>query len=325
MRRAATVLMLLFCAYAWAQKGTIMFYNLENLFDTVDDTTKSDNDFLPESQRQWTPPRYYHKLSQTYKAVSACGGWDAPAIIGVCEVENDFVLKGLTLKTEFSKMGYKIAHFESTDVRGIDAAMLYNPKQFKLISAVPLRPYLASNTKTRDILYCKGLWGNDTLHVFVNHWPSRRGGQAKSDWKRLVVAKQLKQNIDSILRKNPQALIVAMGDLNDEITSKSLQLLITGQDGKPASMSQLPISKSSAPGSPKFRNRWYVYGHIIVSPALFKYVSGNEMNICNEPMLQEPDDKNLGTRPLRTYAGMRYLGGFSDHLPVFIRIDTSKK
>lgn len=325
MKRCATILLILLCTNVWAQKGTILFYNLENLFDTADDTTTSDNDFLPQSQRQWTPARYYHKLDQTYKAVSACGGWDAPAIIGVCEAENRFVLNGLVLKTEFSKMGYKIAHFESADVRGIDAAMLYNPKQFKLISAVPLRPFIAKNTKTRDILYCKGLWGKDTLHVFVNHWPSRRGGQAKSDWKRLVAAKLLKHSIDSVQQRNPHALIVAMGDFNDELLSQSIQLLIAGKEGKPAPMSPLPISKTSAPGSLKFRNHWYVYDHIIVSASMLKYVGGGEMNICNEPMLQEADGKNLGTRPLRTYAGLRYVGGFSDHLPVFIRIDTGKK
>lgn len=325
MRITLSILILLLCANVWAQKGTIMFYNLENMFDTVDDTTKTDNDFLPESQRQWIPSRYYHKLGQMYKAVSACGGWDAPAIIGVCEIENRKVLEDLAVRTEFSKMGYKIAHFESADVRGIDVALLYNPKKFKLITSKPLRPNLASNTKTRDILYCKGLWGEDTLHVLVNHWPSRRGGQAKSDWKRLVVAKQLKHTVDSILRIDPRAYIVAMGDFNDEITSKSLQLLVAEQDSKTASLARLPVSKTSAPGSLKFRNRWYVYDHILVSSAMFTYVAGSEMHICNEPALQEADGKNLGTRPLRTYSGMRYLGGYSDHLPVFIRFGVDKK
>ena len=318
-------ILILSCASSWAQKGTIMFYNVENLFDTFDDTTKSDNEFLPQSQRHWTNQRYYQKLDQLYKAISSCSEWDAPAIIGLCEVENRYVLNGLVLKTELSKQGYQIAHAESADVRGIDCAVLYNPKQFKLISFEAIRPYIARNIKTRDIAYCKGLWGKDTLHVFVNHWPSRLGGQAKSEWKRMVTSQLLKQRVDSILVHNSSALIIAMGDFNDDLPSASIQNLISPSDGKDAPLLNLSISAGSAPGSLKYRSSWYVYDHIFISCALNKYVVSSQMTICNAPQLQETDVKNMGTKPFRSYAGLKYTGGFSDHLPVLMQIDTKKR
>ena len=313
------------CSCAWAQKGTIMFYNVENLFDTEDDSTTSDNEFLPQSQRKWTSQRYYHKLGQIYKAISSCAQWDAPVVIGLCEVENRYVVNGLALNTELSKQGYRIAHSESADVRGIDCAVLYNPKLFRLISFEAIRPQIAPNIKTRDIAYCKGLWGKDSLHVFVNHWPSRRGGQSKSEWKRMAVSHLLKQRVDSILARNPQALIVVMGDFNDELSSPSIQNLISPPPGSRAPLQSLPLSEDSPPGSLKYRNRWYVYDHILVSHAMSRHVAQAQMSICKAAQLQEPDTKNMGTKPFRSYAGMKYIGGYSDHLPVFIRIAAKNK
>jgi hypothetical protein len=162
----------------------LLFYNVENLFDPFDDSLTNDDAFTPEGERAWTWKKYQEKLSKVYKTIMVAGNPLPPAIIGLCEVENRFVLNQLAYKTPLSKMDYRIVHEESPDRRGIDVALLFNPHFISLIDhqTIPIFFSIDSSLTTRDILYAKLLVKNaDTLHVFVNHWPSRWGGHIKSD------------------------------------------------------------------------------------------------------------------------------------------------
>jgi hypothetical protein len=296
----------------------VVFYNVENLFDTQDDPLKNDNQFLPNSQYRWDNFRFYKKLSNIYKAIAAAGGWEMPAIIGLCEVENLFCLKQLVLRTPLSKLEYEIIHYESADTRGIDAAMLYDPSRFRLLRSYPINVDLGKNIYTRDILYACGIAGSDTLHLFINHWPSRWGGAAKSEWKRLAASAALKKHTDSLLSINPASMILAMGDFNDGIKNKSLAKLYTAYDGKAAPYSRLEICDGSAPGTLKFRGRWYTFDLFLATNLLQPLVINGCMNIAAADFLLTGDTKNLGKMPYRTYSGPNYLGGFSDHLPVYL-------
>lgn len=299
-----------------------MFYNVENLFDTVDDSLKNDNEFLPESSKKWTQYRYKQKLENIYTVIAQVGGWEPPAIIGLCEVENRYCLEGLVLHTNLSKYGYEIVHHESADSRGIDVALLYNPEVITVEHHEIIRPKLSKTIFTRDILYVKCNSKKETFHVYVNHWPSRRGGQTKSNWKRVAVAELLQDHLDSVLKEDSNAKVMIMGDFNDELTNESLQLLQTIGEGKV--IRSLPTCENSSSGSLQYRGQWYVYDHILVSQSLSSSVLSGCQTILNAPYLLTEDKRSLDMKPFRTYAGPHYLGGFSDHLPVFIQVNTQR-
>lgn len=300
----------------FGQSHTVLFYNAENLFDTIDDPLKNDNEFLPQAEKHWNSYRYYHKLSSIYKTIAACGKWEFPAVVGLCEVENRKCLEDLCLYTPLSKAEYRIVHYESPDMRGIDVALLYNPNIVTVLSSRAITPAFSNkDIKTRDILYVRGLMDTDTVHFFVNHWPSRRGGQQASEPKRIAVAQTLKSVADSILHVNPKALILAMGDFNDQSEDKSIALL------SESLVPSLP-EKESAPGSLKYRQAWQTFDLFLASPELLKQKCSAHYIIANHDFLLINDQKYLGTKPFRTYAGPRYLGGYSDHLPIYIQINT---
>jgi predicted extracellular nuclease len=196
----------------------IMFYNCENLYDTYDDSLKADEEFLPDGMKYWTWTRYQKKLANISKVITGIGGWDPPEIIGLCEIENRYVLDGLTKESAIQKHNYQIIQKESPDSRGIDVAFLYLKDKFTPISykAIPVIFPDAPERKTRDILYVCGYTNKkDTLHIFVNHWPSRWGGELESEDKRIVAALTLRSYVDSIFDTNSKANILIMGDLND--------------------------------------------------------------------------------------------------------------
>ncbi len=182
--------------FGYSQSGMIdsykiMFYNVENLFDTYDDSLINDEEFLPEGDRFWNNHKYYSKLNNIYKVIVAVGGWQPPAIIGLCEIENRTVLNDLVNNTPLVKFEYQIIHKESPDRRGIDVGLLYRKELFQPISyeAIPINFPNNPESKTRDILYVKGIAEkSDTLNIFINHWPSRWGGQLESEDRRLFVA-----------------------------------------------------------------------------------------------------------------------------------------
>ncbi len=309
-----------------------MFYNVENLFDTEDDPEKDDNEFLPGGAKYWNKYRYEDKLFHIYQVVTAVGEWNAPEIIGLCEVENRKVLEDLIAKTPLTNAGYKIIHYESPDNRGIDVAFLYREKYFKPLEHYPIRVFDASWTRpTRDILYVKGLTSTgDTLHTFINHWPSRWGGQLETEPKRMFAASVLRHNVDSLFKiyNNPNILIA--GDLNDYPENKSVTNVLKAQHNNyhtPENESLYNLSyylqEEKRQGSHKFHGEWGVLDQIIVSGNLLDtsanfHTSLNHVSVFNAEFLLEDDDAYTGKQVFRTYIGFKYHGGYSDHLPVYI-------
>ena len=309
----------------------IMFYNCENLFDIYDDSLKRDEEFTPDGIKHWSKSKYYDKLANISKVITAVGGWDPPEIVGLCEIENYFVLKQLTEVSLLKVFKYKIIHYESPDSRGIDVALLYIPSKFKPIKTDKIPVVFKDNGRpTRDILYVKGsTTKNDTLHIFVNHWPSRWGGMLETEDKRMYVASILQKQVDSIFSTDKSAKIIIMGDLNDFPTNKSLiESLKTLHDFDDIKSNQLYnlawyLQEEKGAFSHSFHGEAGVLDQMIVSGALLDtnkniFMTKDNAHILDADFLLEKDPNYIGVIPFRTYIGMKYHGGFSDHLPVYI-------
>lgn len=309
----------------------IMFYNCENFFDTFDDTLKNDNEFLPDGEKHWSIHKYYEKLSNISKVITAVGGWEPPEIVGVCEVENYYVLESLTKHSPLKAFNYKIIHYESPDKRGIDVGLLYQPNKFTPISTKKIEVVFSDNGRpTRDILYVAGTTTKkDTLHIFVNHWPSRWGGMLESEPKRRFVASLLRTKIDSLFVVNPKAKILIMGDLNDFPDNKSivedLKALNNFSDIKPNELYNLSYYLQEEKG--KFSHRYQgeagILDQMIVSGALLDstsnfYTTKDNAHIYDADFLLEKEENFVGYKPFRTYIGYKYHGGYSDHLPPYL-------
>ena len=196
-----------------------MFYNVENLFDVFNDSLTNDDEFTPEGERHWNNYKFYKKLNNLSKVIIGIGEWNPPSVIGFCEIENRFVLNKLIYETPLKNFDYKIIHSDSPDRRGIDVAFLYRQSKFEPFLLLPVPIHFPDNpeSKTRDILYVKGILNKtDTIHFFVNHWPSRYGGYEDSKPRRMCVASVLRSKVDSILSVNHHPNIIIMGDFNDE-------------------------------------------------------------------------------------------------------------
>lgn len=312
------------------------FYNVENLFDTINDPHTNDDEFTPSGTRAWNYGKYLEKLDHIYKTITAMGDWDPPVLIGFCEIENRSVLYDLVSRTPFIKYGYDIIHFDSPDKRGIDVGLIYQPKFFKPLTykSITVNISADSSSTTRDILYVSGkIFKKDTVHVFINHWPSRSGGQAKSEPRRIIAANTLRLHVDSILILNPSSNIVIMGDFNDEPGDKSVsQHLLTSGDslnisGRLLFNAMYHYFKKGI-GTEKFQEHWHCLDQIIVSSSLLNkdnQVKMKQSAIFRGSWLIEKDEKYLGEKPFRTYAGPKYLGGYSDHLPVYIDLYSNRK
>ena len=314
----------------------VMFYNTENLFYPEDDSTKRDDDFTVEGMKRWSYYRYQQKLNNIYKVIMAVGGWEPPSIIGFCELEHKKVLEDLINKTPLLKWGYEIVHEESPDRRGIDVGLIYRPDKFKYVAHEAIQvdfPFDAS-AKTRDVLHVQGqILGKDTLSVFVNHWPSRYGGQAVSEPRRIYVASLLRSKIDSMQLKDANSKVIVMGDMNDYADNESLLLTLKAKsDLNNLESGDLynymhALSKNWQMGSHKYQGHWGTLDHMIVSASLLKENRKNHIKasstggqIFSARFLMEEDSRYLGLQPFRTYAGPRYIGGFSDHLPIYLDI-----
>ena len=315
----------------------IMFYNCENLFDTNNDSLINDEEFLPEGERFWTKNKYYNKIRNTYKVIMAVGGWNPPAIIGLCEIENRKVLKDIVNSTPLVKFEYQIIHKDSPDRRGIDVGFLYRNELFKPIrhEFIPINYPDQPDNKTRDILYVKGMAkDSDTIHIFINHWPSRWGGQLESEDRRLFVASVLRAKVDSIIESNSMAKIIITGDFNDYPKNTSIYKIL----GAKTEFSQINNSElynlssnleKQNIGSHKYQGEWGILDQFIVSGSLLDkdekvFTTINYVHIFNEDFLLEPDDGYFGFRPKRTFSGYTYIGGFSDHLPVYLILNFNK-
>jgi predicted extracellular nuclease len=305
------------------------FYNVENLFDTIDDPETFDGEYLPDSAKGWNSDKYTTKLNNLAKVISTFDGEYAPDFLGLCEVENKAVVEDLIATAAMKPLGYEIVHHESSDRRGIDVAAIYNPKKLELIESgiqwVDLSEY---DQITRDILWVKmkSKVGNELFYFFVNHWPSRRGGLAESEPKRIIAANTLRQLKDSFLKQDPSSNIVIVGDFNDEPSNTSvLTTLNTSGNAKSISNEQLfnAMTKldDKKKGSYCYRGNWNMLDQIMVNNQLLDGKSWecvvNSGTIRDDKWLKQAsgDYKNY---PLRTFGGRTYLAGYSDHLPVYV-------
>ena len=302
----------------------VMFYNVENFFDTVNHPETRDDDFTPEGDMRWNLYKYRQKRNALYKVIMATGGWNTPYFIGLCEVENRSVLEDLIFRTPLSKYRYGIVHQESPDKRGIDVALLYKKNKVTLITEEYI-PYVypsESGIKSRDILYASFLTGKDTLHIFVNHWPSRRGGQSASEPRRIQAANLLRKKVDSLYCHFSCPNILIMGDFNDTPQDKSMETIL---EAVPLSSSKEDESLYNLAyhekGTYKFRHYWSVLDQMIISGCLLREDEGlqalpSSFQIADFDFLFTEDPRFGGKRLFRTYQGPKYLGGYSDHLPI---------
>ena len=307
----------------------VMSYNVENSFDTTDNPEVADEEFLPSGDRHWTEGRYYRKLQHIAQVIQSAGGWDTPALVGLCEVENDSVMHHLLTRTSLRQMDYRYCITHGQDQRGINVALLYQRNRFKLLGSEEIRIVLPKKERpTRNILH---VWGiiqtGDTLDAFVCHMPSRSGGEMASRPKRKLAALRLRSCVDSILslRSTPQCLI--MGDFNDMPEDESLSLHLKARAYPPESPESALQPKElynlfyHAAGSYKYKGEWNQLDHLIVNGllldsrhALHLQEGGNQ--VYRPAFLFTDDNTWRGKRPVRTYYGYKYEGGYSDHLPL---------
>lgn len=310
-----------------AQNFKVMFYNVENFFDTVDDPSVNDNSFTPNGDNHWTKARFVKKRNNLSKVIAAAGEGGMPDIIGLCEVENKYVLRQLTEETPLSKFEYEIVHYDSPDPRGIDVALLYRKSSFRLISSSPH----GIGRATRDILYVKGIaHKSDTIHFFVNHWTSKWSG-ASSEKGRTAAAKVLKNLVDSIFKTSIKANICLMGDFNDYPDSRPLKILDakTENIGSGHLYNLATALHKKREGTIRYRNRWEMIDQFLVSGNLMSGKAGlrcsfDDMQIFKPDFLMEETDSK-GVTLKRTYRGIVYIGGFSDHFPILLNFAKSSK
>ncbi len=315
------------------QVTAIAFYNLENLFDTINDpNNKGDDEFTPAGEYHYTEKIYNEKLHNLAKVLSQLAietTPDGPAIIGCAEVENDKVLQDLIVQPELKNRNYKYVHFDSPDARGIDVALLYNPKYFRVLGAKSLTVQLSGTggkETTRDVLYVTGILSGDTIHVFVNHWPSRRGGEAESAPKRALAAGVAKGVIDSLMKLNPHSRIFLMGDLNDDPVNASVAKVI-GAKGDIKSLSQTdmynPFYKyyQEGIGTLAYEDKWNLFDQIMMSDEVVQQKKNHwsyyHAEVFNRDFLKVKTGQYKGY-PHRSFSWNKWINGYSDHFPTII-------
>lgn len=320
-------------------------WNLENLFDTVNDYGRADEEYLPGSIKNWTGRKLEKKLYNLARVIHSMNDGRGPDILGVVETEHRVLLENLIDKY-LSDLNYTTAYLESPDERGIDNGLIYRKNKFNVLSISGDTVRLQDKHTTRLILNADLLTGyGDTLHIFVNHWPSRVSGENESAANRIAAAKVLRKKVDNILGNNPGSLLLILGDFNDEPTSVSILNVLKAQPILCGSIAgERPESEDSGLynlsytlynegfGTYKYKNDWNMLDQIIVSKEL---VNGGRIHfICNSFSIYKPyflithSGKFKGT-PFPTYGGNKYLGGYSDHFPVtakfFIKSERGKR
>lgn len=293
---------------------TLVELNCENLFDCQHETLKQDTEWLPASVRKWTPARYWRKLNYIGQEILSCQPDRVPDLVALVEVENDSCLYDLTRRSLLRNAGYEYLMTESPDVRGIDVALLYQPFAFRPIcyDCLDIQP-LEGMRPTRDILYVQGeVISGDTLHVFVVHAPSRYGGEKATRPSRRLVAHRL---MDAVSQLPADAKVIVAGDFNDYANSPALQELEA--NGLRNATRETKGLYGKAKGTYRYEGRWQSIDHVLLSPILCDFVAQTYIN--DSPFLLEEDKKYGGSKPFRTYNGLRYQRGFSDHLPLVVR------
>jgi len=304
----------------------LMFYNAENLFDVYDDSLKDDNDFLPDGIMRWNTGRYNKKIASLYKAIASAGEWEAPAVVAFCEIENRKILEDLIFGTYLSKYNYGIIHEDSPDPRGIDVCLIYRKDIARMILSDFWIPSFKDpgDFKSRSILYAKFEIGNDTLHLIVNHWPSRRGGVLAREDARLEIAGLVRNKADSIIRaRSSDARIIIIGDFNSTPDDIEIKKLVENREGGPVLVNLSEGLSSDGGGTYRYQGTWEMIDQVIVSESLLKCITGlftseKMVKVFKPDFMLSKDPKYPGLVPFSTYRGYRYQGGFSDHLPVLV-------
>ena len=315
----------------------VLFYNVENLFDTNDEAGKEDDEFTPNGDRHWTDRKLTQKLVNISKVILGSSGFDVPKIIALCEIENRYILERLLNTTPLKNFNYKIIHKESPDHRGIDVALLYNAETIYPLEYdfYPLKNENNEIINTREILYFSGIVNQtDTLHFFINHWPSRYDGLLESEPMRKFAARLLKERIDKLQNKVSNPKIVILGDFNDQPVNESISGILEAKAISSGMVEKDRLYNLSITwmkkkiGTLKYQAQWSVFDQCIVSGSLIKDTNGYHVvpgnaEIVSLPFLFEKDERYGGVRPFRTYYGYSYKGGFSDHLPVLLKLTSN--
>lgn len=336
----STILFAVLIATGFAQKPyKIVFYNLENFFDTINDPEVKDDEFTPEGPKNWNHAKYTKKLHNVERVLFdiAAINKDYPVVIGVSEVENRTVLEDIVATRKLAPANYRISHFDSPEARGVDVAFLYRPDVFKLEGQYPVKTVIPSlpGFKTRDILTMWGMIENEPFFFMVAHWPSRLGGKEVSEFKRIAVAEQMRSIADSVLAANPATKVVMMGDFNDDPIDKSIAQGLAAKF-KMKELVQGDLYNPYADmlkagyGSLAYGDAWNIFDNIVVTENLAKGSTGTLKlqkapgskfygNIFKQHYMVQKEGQYKGY-PLRTYVGNNFQGGFSDHFPVYIYI-----
>jgi hypothetical protein len=308
------------------------FYNLENLFDTIDSPNTRDSEFTPTGEKEWNSVKYYQKLANLSRVIGEMGKEITPsgmAVLGVCEIENKAVLEDLVKTEAIKNRNYQIVHYNSPDRRGVDVGLLYQPSYFKLLASKSYTLHLPSDTsfRTRDQLLVSGELLGEKMHYIVCHWPSRSGGEARSAPLRMAAALLTKHIIDSLRTDDPLAKIIVMGDLNDDPKSASIKKgMQSGGNLSKLKPGQLFNASEEAynkgVGTLAWRDTWNLFDQMILTPALVDLDSKFDdwgfykFKVFNKPYLANKEGSFAGY-PFRTYVGNTYQGGFSDHFAVY--------
>lgn len=322
------------------KRNTIMFYNLENLFDTIPDPDTNDKEFLPNGAKRWNSHKYWTKMRNIDQVLFgvAAANRDFPAIIGVSEIENRSVLEDLVIQEKIAPAQYRIVHYDSPDRRGVDVGFLYRADRFQLEGSYPIPVTFEDmpDFRTRDILSMWGTMDGEPFYFMVAHWPSRLGGQQASEPRRVEAARIMRNAIDSVLLARPETKVVVMGDLNDDPTDKSVAVVLGGKQKvrelEPGDMFN-PYNEvfRDGQGTLAYQDSWNLFDNVVVSENLVNAprgtwrlvkVDGNKFygNIFRAKYLFQKEGQYKGY-PLRTFVGDNFQGGYSDHLPVYIVIE----
>jgi predicted extracellular nuclease len=313
------------------QSALVGFYNLENLFDTIDDPAIRDEEFLPNGKNRWNTEKYTHKLAQMSKVISKIGtdiNPDGLAVLGISEVENRKVVEDLISQPAIANRHYKIVHRDSPDRRGIDVAMIYNPKYLEVTGVKMYRLHMKDNPefRTRDQMLVSGVLKGDKFYFIINHWPSRYGGEKRSRPLRNAAASLTRHIVDSLLNEDKHAKIIVMGDLNDNPTNESVLKIMDAKGNRDKLKKNEfynPMYKfyKKGIGTTAWRDTWSLFDQIFLSPELVKrdFTSWRyyKAKIFNKHFMQQQEGKFKGY-PYRTFAGGTWLGGYSDHFPVYV-------
>ena len=327
------------------QKNDTLFvahWNLENLFDTNDDPKTEDEEFLPTGSKEWNEERLDKKMYNLSRIIRSMNNDNGPDLLGVCEVEHQFLLDSMTTKYLSDKF-YKVAYLESPDGRGIDNGIIYNSKRFNLLDIKGLSVDMGGGYETRLILEGIFLFEKiDTIYFFVNHWPSRRGGEIESEPRRISAAKTLRTEVESILSVKNKSKIIIVGDFNDEPTNVSITESLKAKPFFCDSLDHENLPEDSGTdlfnlsykawfdgmGSYKYQDNFNMLDQIMISKDLL--LEDNLKYLCNsfevfKPELMVTRSGKFKGAPFPTYGGSRYLGGYSDHFPVSAKFLIQKR